>query len=96
MLGAGAGHIADMISRLKFNRDQLKKRKHFGQDEEGFIYFGSHLELKFKEGTEAEKQQIRKQIKADLKRQHRIEASMLILSIVLFIVAFGWFTRNFI
>jgi len=96
MLEAGAGHIADMISRLKFNRDLLKKRRHFGENEEGFIYFGSHLELKYKEGTEAEKQRIQQQIKADLKRRYRIEASMLVLSIVLFIAAFGWFARNFI
>ena len=96
MLGAGSSHISERISRLKFNRDQLKKRKHFGEDEEGFIYFGSHWELKFKDGSEAEKQRIRKQIKADLRRQHQIETSMLVLSIVLFIAAFGWFARNFI
>lgn len=96
MLGGGAGHIADMISRLKNNRDQLKKRKHFGEDEEGFIYFGSHLELKFKEGTEADKRRIMEQIKADLKHRKRVERGMLILSIVLFIVAFAWFARNFV
>ncbi|WP_163715457.1 hypothetical protein [Mangrovibacterium lignilyticum] len=96
MFEGGAGHIADMISRLKANRNPVRKRKHFGENEEGFIHFGSHLELKYKEGSEADKQRIMKQIKADLKRQSRLEKSMLVLSIVLFIVAFGWFARNFI
>ena len=97
MFGSGAGHIADMITRLKWNREQLLKRKRrIKDDDDGFIYFGSHMELKFREGTAAERQEIRDKIKADLIRQRRIEVGMLILSIVLFIVAFGWFTRNFI
>lgn len=92
----GAGHIADMLSRLSANRELLKRPKHFKKEEEGFIYFGSHLELKFKEGSEEDKKRIMQKIRADVKRQARIEKGMLILSIVLFIVAFGWFARNFI
>ncbi|MFV0378802.1 MAG: hypothetical protein ACK5JD_16040 [Mangrovibacterium sp.] len=97
MIGGGAGHIADMISRMKWNREQLQKRKKRMKSEDaGFIYYDSNMELRFREGSEKEKQIIRDKIRADTKRQHRLELSMLILSIILFIIAFGWFTRNFI
>jgi hypothetical protein len=92
----GASHIADMLSRLRANRELLKLHKHPKKEEEGFIYCGSHLKLKFREGTEEEKKRIMQKIRADVKRQAFIEKSMLILSIVLFIAAFGWFARNFI
>jgi len=92
----GAGHIADMLSRLRVNRELLKMHKHRKNEEEGFIYFGSHLELKFREGTEEEKKRIMQKIRADVKRQRLLEKSMLLLSIVLFIIAFGWFARNFV
>jgi len=96
MFGRSAGHITDMISKLKACRDQLK-RKHFRKDEDGFIYFGSpQLELKFKEGSKADKQRIIKQIKADIKHQRRLATGMLVLSVVLTIVAFAWFARNLI
>lgn len=97
MFGSGAGHIADMISRMKWNREQLlKRKKRMKPEDDGFIYYGSHMELMFREGTEEEKQAIRNKIRADIKRHRRLEIGMLILSIVLFIAAFGWFTRNFI
>lgn len=95
MFGSGAGHIADMISRMKWNREQLlKRKKRMKQEDDGFIYYGSHMELKFREGSEEEKQLIRNKIRVDLKRQRRLEISMLLLSIVLCIVAFSWFSRN--
>ncbi|WP_372774564.1 hypothetical protein [Mangrovibacterium sp.] len=89
-------HIADIMARLRVNRSTPRKRKHFGEDEEGFIYYNSHLELKFKEGSEADKKRIMQEIKADLKRSKRIEITMLILSILLLVLAFGWFTRNLV
>lgn len=92
----GAGHIADMLTRLRANRELLKMHKRRKNEEEGFIYFGSHLELKFREGTEEEKKRIMQKIRADVKRQRLIEKSMLVLTIVLFIIAFGWFTHNFV
>ena len=97
MFGSTSGHIADMVNRLHWNREQLlRRKKHMTHEEDGFIYFDSHIELKFREGTPEERQQIRAKIKSDLKRQHRIELGMLIVSILLFVAAFGWFTRNFI
>lgn len=97
MFGSGAGHILDSIGRIKWDREHLLKQNgKKAESDEGFIYFGSQVEMKYREGNAAERQEIRNKIKADLKRQRRIEIGMLVLSIVLFLVAFGWFTRNFI
>ncbi len=94
MLGGGAGHIADMISRLKANRDQLKQKTHFKKKEEN-IYEGKHIELHFKEATEEEKKAIFLKISKEKKKQDLFDKVMLALFILLFIGSFSWFMMNY-
>ncbi len=93
---SSAGHMADMQTRLKANRDLLKKRAHFGENEKGLLYFGTHRLLRFKKGSKKDMDKIKDQIDLDLKRQKRFELIMLIIAIVTFATAFSFFVDNFV
>ncbi len=94
MSGGGAGHIADMNSSLRNNRQLRKGHKRFHEDDDGFIYFDTHRELVFKTLPDSQKRRLLKRIREDIAREKKTELGLLITSILLVVLAFGWFARN--
>ncbi|PTN08906.1 hypothetical protein [Mangrovibacterium marinum] len=90
------GHLAELLSRFREHKVQLKWQKHGRNEAQEKIFLSSQLKSSYQEGNEEDQNRIIEQIRADEKHQARLERRMLILSIVLFILAFGWFARNLI
>jgi len=65
MLGGGAGHIAEMISRIKQNRELLKNKRYFKRHiKSGEIDFSKHIEhkLHYEKASEKQLQKIRDEV----------------------------------
>lgn len=82
MLGGGAGHIADMISRLKFNDAQRRGRTPYLGNREALHRYGIKRGLEFRQATAEEMAQL----KAEIRRDRQIVARKMWLAGVITIV----------
>jgi hypothetical protein len=78
----GAGHILEMIARVKANHAKRKKGKLFKEDKD-FIKIHGNREIKFKELTQAEMEENRRKTKAYILKEKRRSRVILIISLVL-------------
>lgn len=62
MLGGGAGHIADMISRYKANMSWLKKKRYFDKGRRKYSNRNSDWNYDFPHATPEELQKLRKKL----------------------------------
>jgi hypothetical protein len=86
MLGGGAGHIADMIARLKNNRSMLKNKRFFKNHKTaGDIDFSKHKEQKLYYGKASKQQlqQIREVLNDDQRKVVGKKIMILLVSIIL-------------
>jgi len=95
MFLSSAGHVADMIARMKANRALRKRSNPFQKSEPG-IYDGKAIPLKFKPVSDSRKKFFLEKIKREKVRQLAADRFYLLLFIGLFILLFGWFIHNYI
>ena len=92
-MSAGAGHIFEMIARLKQNKELRNRRNHYlkykGWYQERIIEEGK---LGFKELTEAEKKRVRLKVQEEAKQEHVRMGMIAVAGIVvgLVLVGIGW------
>lgn len=87
---SSAGHVADMIARMRVNRELTKRKNPFKKKEEA-IYEHKHIGLQFQEPTIEQKKRTFLWIKREKQRQLLLDRWMIILYLLLFIFCFGWF-----
>ena len=71
MFGGGAGHIADMISRIKQNRALLNRKRYFKQHPKaGDIDFSKHSrhKLLYRKASKKQLQKIREEVYEEQRR----------------------------
>ncbi|KOH43776.1 hypothetical protein [Sunxiuqinia dokdonensis] len=94
MFLSSAGHVADMIARMKANRELRKRNNPFQKNEPG-IYEGKTIPLKYKPVSDFRKKSFLEKIKRESVRQRTNDRLFLLIFIGLFILLFGWFVRNY-
>ncbi len=94
MFLSSAGHVADMIARMKANRELRKKSNPFQKSDPG-IYEGKVIPLRFKEVSESRKKSFLEKIKREKTQQLTADRLYLMVFIGLFILLFSWFIRNY-
>jgi len=87
---SSAGHVADMIARIKANREIAKRRNPFKKKDET-IYQHKHIDLKFQEPNAEQKKKVFLWLKEEKRKQLKIDYLMILLYILLFALCFGWF-----
>lgn len=93
MFLSSAGHVADMIARMKANRELRKRSNPFVKSEPG-IYEGKTIPLKYTEVSDSRKKSFLEKIKREKVRQLTADRLYLLVFIGLFILLFSWFFRN--
>ncbi len=88
MLGGGAGHIFDMIARMKANQ-ALRKKKSYFKIMQDFIDVKGGQKLSFQQATKEELDAIRQKIKLNRRQETRKTILALALSII-FTVGLIW------
>ncbi|NOX48872.1 MAG: hypothetical protein GXO89_18080 [Chlorobi bacterium] len=86
MLGGGAGHIADMVARLKNNRSMLKNKRFFKNRKTAEdIDFSKHKEQKPYYGKASKKQlqKIRDELNEDQRKAVGKKVMILLVSITI-------------
>ena len=89
MLGGGAGHIADMLARLKNNRSMLKNKRFFKNHKTAEdIDFSKHKEQKLFYGKASKRQlqQIRDEVNDDQRKTVGKRILILFLSFIITVV----------
>jgi hypothetical protein len=70
MLGGGAGHIADMISRMKQNQNLLKRKRYFKNQLE-YRRALNRKKLKYNEASKEELRELREELIHSRKKHYR-------------------------
>ena len=86
MLGGGAGHIADMVSRLKNNRSMLKNKRFFkNRKTVEDIDFSKHKEQKLNYGKASKQQlqQISEEVNSDQRKAFGKKIMIFFLSLII-------------
>ncbi len=89
MLGGGAGHIADMMARLKNNRSMLKNKRFFKNRKTAEdIDFSKHKEQKpyYGKATKQQLQKIRDELNDDQRQALGKKIMILFLSVIITII----------
>ncbi|WP_369995034.1 hypothetical protein [Winogradskyella sp.] len=92
-MGLGAGHVLDMINRMKQNRAQRpSNRDKFKQNNrEGIYSYEVKEKPKFKTVSKEELLKIKEQIKANAKKQRKKEIKIFsVVLILIIVVVFGF------
>ncbi|MDG4715495.1 hypothetical protein [Winogradskyella marincola] len=92
-MGLGAGHVLDMINRMKQNRAQRpSNRDKFKQNNREGIYSSEvKKKPKFKTVSEEELLKIKEQIKANVQKQRKKEIKIFsIVFILIILIVFGF------
>jgi hypothetical protein len=89
MIGGGAGHIIDMIARMKAN-EALRKKKSYFKTMQDYLYVTNGQKLSFRQVTKEELEVIRLKIKKKRRIETRNAIIMLCLSLLL-TVGIMWF-----
>jgi hypothetical protein len=84
-MSGGAGHIFDMIARVKANQAKRKKGKLFKEDKD-FLKTHGNREIKFKNLTQAEMEANRRKTSDYIRKEKRRSLIILIVSLVLTIL----------
>lgn len=92
MFLSSAGHVADMIARMKNNRALRKKKGYFHKDDP-IVLKESHQELHFKKVSREAKDSFLLKVKAWHERQKLIEKITIIAFAIFVLVGFAWFVR---
>jgi len=82
MLGGGAGHIMDMIGRIKTN-EALRKRKSYYKTVQDYLRVTGGKRLSFRRATPKELAAIRQQIRKKRKRETRMTILALAIGSIL-------------
>ena len=86
MLGGGGGHIAEMIARMKQNRELLKNKRFFKRHiKSGEIDFSKHIEhkLHYEKASKKQLQKIRDEV---IEEQRRIIGKKIMILFVSVII----------
>ncbi|MGQ8335717.1 hypothetical protein ACUNWD_04145 [Sunxiuqinia sp. A32] len=86
---SSAGHVADMMVRMKANRE-LRKRSNPFKKEEDKIYEGKHIQLKFRKVSPQQKRFFQLKINRENEKRIIFERIGTIAFVVLFIIGFIW------
>jgi hypothetical protein len=90
----GAGHIMDMINKVKQNRDlRTSNRRKFKNQNREIIYKNSEKNLavpKYKTLPKAELDELKKQIKAKSKRNNKIDVIIFLLFFLIVFAVLIW------
>ncbi|HKJ43181.1 MAG TPA: hypothetical protein VKA27_13885 [Sunxiuqinia sp.] len=92
MLLSYAGHVADMIARIKNNR-ALRKKKAYFNTEDPIVLKEKHQTLQFKKVSREAKDSFLLKTKDWHRRQKLIDKITLVTFILLAIVGFVWIVR---
>lgn len=96
MFGGGAGHIADMISRIKQNRELLQKKRYFKQHPGvGDLDFSKHQvhKLNEKKATKKQLQKIRDEAEEEQRNILGKRILILLVSVIITIAIFYYFNN---
>ena len=92
MFLSGAGHVADMIARMK-NNHALRKKKAYFNTEDPIVLKEKHQMLQFKKVSREAKSQFLLKIKIWHERQRLIDKLTIVAFFVLFVAVFVWFVK---
>ncbi len=94
MFFLSAGHVADMLARMKNNR-ALRKKKSYYSEVENHLTNEKHQDLEFRKVSPEQKKRFFQKIRNDQERQRGLERITLILFIVVFLVVLIWFLKTY-
>lgn len=92
MTGGGAGFIADMITRMRNNRELVHKKGYF-KSVDKYLEDKHYLKLRFKKVSNKEMESIKNHIQEDAKKNKQALTYLLMLFAVISIGLLVWVIR---
>ena len=93
MLLSSAGHVADMISRMKNNRS-LRKKKAYFNTEDPIVLKEKHQNLHFKKVSRETKSRFLNKISLQTTKRKRYERIVL-AAMAIIMIGFIWYLKNY-